>query len=62
MKILYLLFGLTAFFVYLANGQQTSDLNAILDSVQPNHPALKMYDAEVRAMDEGEMEYSHRTS
>jgi outer membrane protein TolC len=47
-----LLFGLTAFIVYPAIGQQTSDLNAILDSVQSNHPALKMYDAEVRAMDE----------
>ncbi|MES2850227.1 MAG: TolC family protein [Bacteroidota bacterium] len=33
-------------------GQQVLQLNAIIDSIQRSHPSIKMYDAEIRSMDE----------
>ncbi len=33
-------------------GQQVLQLNAIIDSIQLSHPSIKMYDAEIRSMDE----------
>ena len=48
----YLLFGLTVFTVLQSNAQNPVNLNSILDSVQAGNPSLKMYDAEVRSMDE----------
>jgi len=33
-------------------GQQVLQLNAIIDSIQQSHPSIKMYDAEIRSMDE----------
>lgn len=52
MKNLYLLFGLTFLTDLTGYTQNLTDINAILDSVQSNNPSLKMYDAEVRSMDE----------
>ncbi|MBY0479706.1 MAG: TolC family protein, partial [Chitinophagaceae bacterium] len=51
-KIPYLLFGLTALFVLPVNAQKPMGINAILDSIQASNPTLKMYDAEVRSLDE----------
>jgi outer membrane protein TolC len=33
-------------------GQPVLQLNAIIDSIQQSHPSIKMYDAEIRSMDE----------
>ncbi len=33
-------------------GQPVLQLNAIIDSIQRSHPSIKMYDAEIRSMDE----------
>ena len=33
-------------------GQPVLKLNAIMDSIQRSHPSIKMYDAEIRSMDE----------
>lgn len=51
-KILYLLFGFTILNAMPANAQMPTSINAILDSIQANNPSLKMYDAEVRSLDE----------
>ena len=51
-KILYLLFGLIVFTVIKASAQKPIGINAILDSIQSGNPSLKMYDAEIRSMDE----------
>lgn len=51
-KAFYLFFGLTVQFVLPAHAQKTSDINSILDSIQLSNPTLKMYDAEVRSLDE----------
>jgi cobalt-zinc-cadmium efflux system outer membrane protein len=52
MKNLYILFGLTFLSDLTVYTQNLTDINSILDSVQSNNPSLKMYDAEVRSMDE----------
>ena len=36
----------------ITSGQQVLQLNTILDSIQQAHPSLKMYDAEIKSMDE----------
>ncbi|MBX9785331.1 MAG: TolC family protein [Chitinophagaceae bacterium] len=51
-KILYLLFGFTILNAMPANAQMPTSINAILDSIQASNPSLKMYDAEVRSLDE----------
>ncbi|MBX9893130.1 MAG: TolC family protein [Chitinophagaceae bacterium] len=51
-KAFYLFFGLIVQFVLPAHAQKTSDINSILDSIQLSNPTLKMYDAEVRSLDE----------
>ncbi len=33
-------------------GQQVLQLNAVMDAIQQSHPSIKMYDAEIRSMDE----------
>jgi len=52
MKRLFAFLGLTVLSIFSVSGQQLISINAILDSVQANNPALKMYDAEVRSLDE----------
>ena len=51
-KILYLLFGLTVFSIFRANAQKPMGINAILNSIHASNPSLKMFDAEVRSLDE----------
>ncbi|MBC7615596.1 MAG: TolC family protein [Pedobacter sp.] len=51
-KIQYLLFGLIVFSILPATAQKRLSISSILDSIQVNNPAVKMYDAEVRSMDE----------
>ena len=51
-KAFYLFFGLTVLIVLPAYAQKTTDINSILDSIQLSNPTLKMYDAEVRSLDE----------
>lgn len=51
-KILYLIFSLTAFAILPANAQRPIGISSILDSIQAGNPSLKMYDAEVRSLDE----------
>ncbi|XVJ65071.1 MAG: TolC family protein [Lacibacter sp.] len=51
-KVFYLFFGLTVQFVLPTYAQKTTDIGSILDSIQLSNPTLKMYDAEVRSLDE----------
>lgn len=51
-KVFYLFFGLTVLSVLPAYAQKTTDISSILDSIQLSNPSLKMYDAEVRSLDE----------
>ncbi len=51
-KIFYLIFSLTAFSTLPANAQRPIGISSILDSIQASNPSLKMYDAEVRSLDE----------
>ena len=51
-KIMFTFFCLTALSVFPVSGQQLISINAILDSIQATNPSLKMYDAEVRSLDE----------
>ncbi|MHB1177328.1 MAG: TolC family protein [Daejeonella sp.] len=44
--------GLSVFMAFSAHAQRLISLNSILDTIQANNPSLKMYDAEVRSMDE----------
>ena len=50
-KMLFTFFSLTVLAVFTGNAQQIS-ISIILDSIQANSPSLKMYDAEVRSLDE----------
>ncbi|MBI1781689.1 MAG: TolC family protein [Sphingobacteriales bacterium] len=50
-KMLCTFFCLTVLGVFTANAQQIS-ISTILDSIQASNPSLKMYDAEVRSLDE----------
>ncbi len=51
-KAFYLFFGLSVLSVLPIYAQKTTDINSILDSIQLSNPSLKMYDAEVRSLDE----------
>lgn len=51
-KLHYSLFIIILFSSIQIRAQGTMDLNAILDSVKINHPSMKMYDADIRSMDE----------
>jgi len=51
-KILYLIFGITVFSILPANAQRPIGISSILDSIQASHPFLRMYDSEVRSLDE----------
>lgn len=51
-KIIYLIFCLTIFYSLPADAQNLMNINAILDSIKTGNPAFKMYDAEIRSMDE----------
>lgn len=50
-KMLFTFFSLTVMAGFTGNAQQIS-ISTILDSIQINSPSLKMYDAEVRSLDE----------
>ena len=50
-KMLFTFFSLTVLAVFTGNAQQIR-ISSILDSIQANSPSLKMYDAEVRSLDE----------
>ncbi|MEO6455857.1 MAG: TolC family protein [Ginsengibacter sp.] len=51
-KILYLLFGLIIFTVRKTNAQKPMGISEIVDSIWAHNPSFKMYDAEIRSMDE----------
>jgi outer membrane protein TolC len=51
-KIMFTFFCLTALSVFPVSGQQLVSINAIMDSIQAINPSLKIYDAEVRSLDE----------
>ena len=51
-KIFYFILGITVLSILPALGQEKTGINSILDSIQASNPSLKMYDAEVRSMDE----------
>lgn len=48
-KLLLTLFALTVTF---SSSSQILKLNAVIDSIKASHPVLKMYDNEIRSMDE----------
>ncbi len=50
-KMMFTFFCLTVLAVFTGNAQQIG-IRSILDSIQANSPSLKMYDAEVRSLDE----------
>jgi len=51
-KLLYLFFSLTVLSALPVNAQKPIGISTILDSIQAGNPSLKMYDAEIRSMDE----------
>jgi cobalt-zinc-cadmium efflux system outer membrane protein len=51
-QMLFTFLGLTVLSVFTANAQKPISINSILDSIQTTNPSLKMYDAEVRSLDE----------
>lgn len=51
-KAFYLFFGLIVLSALPTYAQKTTDIGSILDSIQLSNPTLKMYDAEVRSLDE----------
>jgi outer membrane protein TolC len=51
-KKYYLLFGFIVFSILPAIAQKPMSINIILDSIQAGNPSFKMYDAEIRSMDE----------
>ena len=51
-KICYLIFVFTASYAFSGSAQKLISINSILDSIQSGNPSLKMYDAEIRSMDE----------
>src|SRR5574343_2015759 len=48
-KLLLALFAVT---VALSSSSQTLHLDAVIDSIKASHPVVKMYDNEIRSMDE----------
>ena len=51
-RVLYLFFGLVIFFNLAATAQKLMSINTIMDSIKAGNPSFKMYDAEIRSMDE----------
>jgi cobalt-zinc-cadmium efflux system outer membrane protein len=51
-KTFYLICGLILLSGFTANAQKPMGISEILDSIQASNPTLKMYDAEVRSLDE----------
>ncbi len=44
--------GLSIFITFSARSQKILNINSILDSIQSSNPSMKMYDAEIRSLDE----------
>ena len=51
-KMLYLLICLTVLSALPVIAQKPMDISSILDSIQAGNPSLKMFDAEIRSLDE----------
>ncbi|MFX8871844.1 hypothetical protein ABTM94_19080, partial [Acinetobacter baumannii] len=51
-KLLVVVLSFSTFPVLSVNAQVQTDINSILDSIQAVNPSLKMYDAEIRSLDE----------
>ena len=51
-KIIYLIFFLIMFYSLPAGAQKLMNINSIMDSVKAGNPSFKMYDADIRSMDE----------
>ena len=51
-KMLYLLICLTVLSALPVVAQKPMDISSILDSIQAGNPSLKMFDAEIRSLDE----------
>src|SRR4051812_44504222 len=51
MKRTYLLIALISMLI-LSGNAQTLTLDSVLNAIKENHPAMKMYDADTRSMDE----------
>ena len=51
-KIIYLFFASTIFSVPPADAQKLMNINSIMDSIKTGNPSFKMYDADIRSMDE----------
>ena len=51
-KIIYLFFCLLIFYSLPAGAQKLMNITSIIDSIKIGNPAFKMYDADIRSMDE----------
>ncbi|MBC7508904.1 MAG: TolC family protein, partial [Ferruginibacter sp.] len=51
-KIIYLFFCLIIFYSLPAAAQKLMNINSIMDSIKTGNPSFKMYDADIRSMDE----------
>ena len=51
-KIIYLLFCLILFYSTRVDAQKLMTINSIMDSIKIGNPSFKMYDADIRSMDE----------
>ncbi len=51
-KIIYLFFCLIIFYTLPAGAQKIMNINSIVDSIKTGNPSFKMYDADIRSMDE----------
>jgi len=50
--IIYLFTGLAGLFTVNVYGQEKMSLEDIFTIIQKNHPEMKMYDAQIRSLDE----------
>ena len=51
-SLLYLIISITICSSLSARAQTSMDIHSIMDSIKANNPSMKMYDADVRSMDE----------
>ena len=51
-KIIYLFFCPLFFSIFPAGAQKLMNINSIMDSIKSGNPSFKMYDADIRSMDE----------
>ena len=51
-KIICLFFCLIIFYSLPAAAQKLMNINSIMDSIKTGNPSFKMYDADIRSMDE----------